>query len=156
MLRYLTLRLLNAIPTLWVLATFAFFIIRLSPGGPFDSEKTLPDSVRQNLNKLYHLDEPLFRQYTHFLGNLVQGDFGPSFQYQDYSVNELIWSGFPISLQLGLTAMILALGVGGLFGVLAAAHHNSHHDRLIMLIAMLGISIPNFVVAPVLILLLSI
>lgn len=156
MLRYAFKRLLGAIPTLLVLITLAFFMIRIAPGGPFDSEKSLPPEIEANLNAAYHLDEPLVQQYFRYLGNILQGDFGPSFQYREYSVNELIAQGFPVSLTIGGLAVLLALLVGGTLGIVAALRQNQPTDYTVMTVAMTGISIPNFVVAPLLILLFAV
>lgn len=153
MLRYILHRILGAIPTLLVIITLAFFLIRLAPGGPFDRERPLPPEIATNLERAYHLDKPLPVQYGYYLWNVLQGDFGPSFKYKDHSVSGLIAQGFPISLQLGLTAMLLALLVGIPAGMLAALHHNQATDRIIMALSMTGITIPNFVVAPLLALL---
>ncbi len=149
---YVTRRLLGAIPTLLVLITISFFLIRVAPGGPFDTEKTLPPEIQANLEKKYHLDEPLYRQYFRYLGNIVRGDFGPSFQYKDFTVTELIAKGFPVSLTLGGLALLLAVLVGVSLGTVAAVKQNSWIDYVLMSTAMTGISIPNFVVAPLLIL----
>jgi oligopeptide transport system permease protein len=127
-------------------------MIRLAPGGPFDSEKQLPPDIEANLRQAYHLDEPLYQQFGRYIGNLAQGDFGPSFQYRDFSVTELIRSGFPVSLRLGILAMSLALVIGVLAGTVAAIRQNSKVDHGVMASAMIGISVPNFVVAPLLIL----
>ncbi len=156
MLRYIIKRLLGMIPTLLVIITLAFFLIRLAPGGPFDTDKTLPEEIQANLDKKYHLDESLLQQYFRFLWQLLQGDFGPSFHYQDYSVNELIQTGFPVSLQLGLSAMVLALLAGLSLGALAALKQNSAVDHLVMSFSMTGVSIPNFVIAPLLLLLFAV
>ncbi len=152
MISFILRRLLGAIPTLLILVSLAFFMIRMAPGGPFDSEKTLSPQIQANLNAMYHLDEPLIQQYGHYLWSIMQGDFGPSFQYQDYTVSELIGSGFPVSLQLGLGAMVLALLVGCALGIIAALKQNTRMDYAVMTTAMTGISIPNFVMAPLLIL----
>jgi oligopeptide transport system permease protein len=135
-----------------VLITIAFFLIRVAPGGPFDSEKVLPPEIRANLDAKYHLDEPLLQQYFRYLGQIMSGDFGPSFQYKDWSVNELIEQGFPVSATVGGLAMLLAFVVGTLIGIAAALRQNTTFDYGVMGVAMLGISIPNFVVAPLLIL----
>lgn len=152
LLQHVTSRLLALIPTLLMLITIAFFLIRMAPGGPFDSEKALPAEIRANLDAKYHLDEPLLQQYFRYLGQIVTLDFGPSFQYKDWTVNELIARGFPVSLAIGGLAMLLAFVVGTLVGIAAALRQNSKIDYSIMGVAMLGISIPNFVVAPLLIL----
>jgi oligopeptide transport system permease protein len=150
--RFAASRLLGVIPTLLMLITIAFFLIRVAPGGPFDGEKALPDEIRLNLEAKYHLDEPLLQQYFRYLGQIITLDFGPSFQYKDWSVNELIALGFPVSLTIGGLAMVLAFFVGTAIGIVAAIRQNSATDYSIMGLAMVGVSIPNFVIAPFLIL----
>ena len=152
MLRFAIGRLLSAIPTLLILITLAFLLIRVAPGGPFDSEKQLPPEIEANLRAAYNLDEPLIQQLGRYLWNIAQGDFGPSFQYRDYTVTELIATGFPVSLKLGTLAMILALLLGVTAGVMAALRQNRATDYSVMTAAMTGISIPNFVMAPLLVL----
>jgi len=156
LLRFTLRRFLGAWPTLLVLMTLAFFMMRAAPGGPFDTEKTLPPEIQANLDKKYHLDEPLIQQYGRYLLDLAQGDFGPSFQYKDYTVNELIAQGFPVSLRLGGSAIILAFFIGSLLGTIAALRQNTATDYTVMAAAMTGISIPNFVLAPLLILLFAV
>lgn len=150
--RFAVSRLLGVVPTLLMLITIAFFLIRVAPGGPFDSEKALPDEIRLNLEAKYHLDEPLLQQYFRYLGQIITLDFGPSFQYKDWTVNELIALGFPVSLTIGGLAMLLAFFVGSLVGIVAAMRQNTATDYTIMGLAMVGVSIPNFVIAPFLIL----
>ena len=152
MLRYTVLRLLGAVPTLFLLITLAFFLIRAAPGGPFDAEKALPPEIEANLRAAYHLDEPLPQQFVRYVGNLARGDFGPSFQYRDYTVTELIATGLPVSFRLGLAAMLLAVTAGVAAGTVAAMRRNRPADHAIMALAMTGISVPNFVLAPILIL----
>ena len=152
MVRYSVRRLLGAIPTLLILIALAFFMIRVAPGGPFDAERALLPEIEANLRAAYHLDEPLYQQFFRYLGGLMQGDFGPSFQYRDYTVTELIMAGFPVSLRLGGFAMILALLVGVTGGSIAALRQNTRTDYTVMSVSMTGISIPNFVMAPMLIL----
>lgn len=156
MLRLILKRLLTAIPTLLVLVTAAFFLMRAVPGGPFAGERNLTPQVEQNLRAAYHLDESLGMQYLRYLGGLLRGDLGPSFQYPDYSVAELIASGLPYSLQLGGLAFLLALAVGIPAGVVAARRANSPTDMGIMAFCLVGISVPNFVVAPLLVLVFAI
>jgi len=156
MLRFAIRRFLGAIPTLLILIALAFSMIRLASGGPFDSEKQLPPDIEANLRQAYHLDEPLYQQFARYIANLARGDFGPSFQYRDFSVTELIRSGFPVSLRLGGFAMLLALIVGVLAGTIAALRQNSSSDHVVMAISMTGISIPNFVMAPLMILLFAV
>ena len=152
MLSFAFRRLLSAIPTLLVLLALAFALIRVAPGGPFDAEKELPPEIEARLNEAYHLDEPLYQQFGRYLGGLLQGDFGPSFQYKDYTVTELIGAGFPVSLKLGGLAMLLALLAGISIGTWAALRQNSRTDHTVMALAMTGMSIPVFVIAPLLIL----
>ena len=156
MLRYSLRRLLGAIPTLFLLIAFAFFMIRAAPGGPFSRERQLLPEVEANLNAAYHLDEPLYAQFGRYLVRVLHFDFGPSFQYRDYTVTELIKAGFPVSLTLGGLAMLLALVVGVTLGCVAALRQNSVTDYGVMSVAMTGISIPNFVMAPLLILLFAV
>ena len=156
MLRYTLLRLLGAIPTLLLVIVLAFLMVHAAPGGPFDDERALPADVAANIEAAYHLDEPLAQQFMRYLSGLVQGDLGPSFRYRDYSVAELIGTGFPLSLRIGLLAMVLALLVGISSGTIAALRQGSMLDRVVMSFAMTGISIPVFVVAPVLVLLLAV
>ncbi len=152
MLAYSIKRLISAIPTLFIMIAVAFFMIRVAPGGPFDTEKSVPPEIQANLEKAYNLDKPVHEQFWIYLKNLSKGDFGPSFQYKDYTVTELIQTGFPVSIKLGLSAMLLALFFGVLAGTVAAVKQNSHTDHFTMFFAMTGISIPNFVMAPILIL----
>src|SRR6516162_3601113 len=125
MWRYSLRRLAGAIPTLFVVMTVAFFMMRLAPGGPFDRERMLAPEIEASIRKAYNLDEPLVVQYGIYLSKLVQGDLGPSFKYQDYTVAELIANGFPVSLRIGLAAIVLALIAGGALGIAAALRQNT-------------------------------
>ena len=156
MLRFTLQRLLTGIPTLLVLVAAAFFLIRAAPGGPFDRERQLPPEIEANIRRAYHLDEPLALQFGRYLGNLARGDFGPSLQYREFSVTELIGAGFPVSLRIGALAMLLAVAIGVAAGTWAALRQNQAADHLVMAAAMSGISIPNFVMAPLLVLLLGV
>ena len=147
---YLVRRLLVSVPTLLVIVTVAFFMMRVAPGGPFDQERALPPQIEQNLQAAYDLDQPLIVQYLRYLGGVLQGDFGPSFKYRDFTVAELLWTGFPASLKVGGLAMLLAIGLGIGLGTLAALKQNSGADYAVMATAMTGITIPNFVMAPLL------
>jgi oligopeptide transport system permease protein len=155
-LRYTVHRLLGAIPTLLLIATLAFALLHAAPGGPFDSEKVMLPEIQKSIESQYHLDEPLWRQYLRYLGALAHGDLGPSFQYRSTSVNELIAQGFPIDAAVGGSAILIALVVGGTIGVLAALHRNSWWEHGLMALAVMGISVPVFVIAPVLILVFAI
>ncbi|OMH33640.1 oligopeptide ABC transporter permease OppB [Motiliproteus sp. MSK22-1] len=150
MFPYIIKRLLQSIPTLLIVITLSFFLMRLAPGGPFDGERKLPPEIEANLLAAYNMDQPLFMQFVDYLGGIAQGDFGPSFKYKDFSVSDLIWSGFPVSLELGMWAMLLAVILGVLIGCYAALHQNTRWDYLMMGGAMAGIAIPNFVMAPIL------
>ena len=150
MMNYAIRRILGAIPTLFIIITLTFFLIRLAPGGPFDQEQTLPPEIEANLKAAYHLDKPMLVQYGYYLSNLARGDFGPSFKFKDFTVTQLIWQGFPVSMRIGLTSMLVALLVGVSLGSFAALRQNSRVDYSVMTVAMVGVAIPNFVVAPLL------
>lgn len=124
--------------------------MRLAPGGPFDREKQLPPEIEANILKAYNLDKPIHLQYVDYLKNILKGDFGPSYKYLDFTVTDLIMTGFPVSLRLGLYAILLAVFFGVTAGTLAALHQNSLFDYMVMGVAMTGIAIPNFVMAPLL------
>lgn len=149
-------RLLSALPTLFVLLTLAFFMMRAAPGGPFDRERVLPAPIEAALKAEYRLDEPLWRQYLHYLGGLAHGDLGPSFQYEGYRVGELVAAGLPVSLALGSGALLFALLAGGAIGILAARSAGGPLDHVLTGVALLGVSVPSYVVAPLLVLLFSI
>jgi oligopeptide transport system permease protein len=149
---FLWRRLLTAIPTLLVIATLAFVLLHLTPGGPFDSDKVLVPQIQHSIEARFHLDEPVWRQYLRYLGDLAHGDLGPSFQYRNTSVNELIAQGLPVDAAIGSVGLLLALLVGGCAGLLAATRPGSWRDQAPMSLAMLGISLPVFVTAPLLIL----
>ena len=156
MLAYAVKRLLSAFPTMLLIVAISFFMIRLAPGGPFDRERAIPPEIEANLNRVYHLDDPLWLQFMSYLGNLAHGDFGPSFQYRDFTVTELIWGGFPVSLRIGSLAMLLAFVLGVGLGTSAALRHNTWVDYVVMAGAMSGIAIPVFVMAPLLTLMLGV
>ena len=156
MLRYTMHRILGAIPTLLLVIALAFMMVHAAPGGPFDDERAWSPEVEANFKAKYNLDEPLPVQFLHYVGGLLHGDFGPSLRYVDRSVSELIGVAFPYSLQLGVMAMLLALALGISAGTLAALRQDSLLDRVVMGLSMTGISIPVFVVAPVLILLFAV
>jgi oligopeptide transport system permease protein len=152
MLRFAFLRLLWAAPTMFLIILLAFLLVYAAPGGPFDAERTLPPEIEANIAKAYHLDEPLPQQFARYLGGVLRGDLGPSYRYRDYTVSELIGNAIPVSLRLGALAMALAVFLGIAAGTLAALRQNSVLDRLTMALAMTGISIPVFVIAPLLVL----
>ncbi len=150
MLPFILRRLATAIPTLFVVVTLSFFLMRVAPGGPFDLERPLEAKVMENLRRIYQLDQPLHQQYLTYLGALLRGDFGPSFYFRDFSIGELFAQGLPVSMRLGASALALALLIGGPLGALAAFRQNGNADHAVMGFAAAGITIPNFVVAPVL------
>jgi oligopeptide transport system permease protein len=147
---YVLRRILGALPTLFAIVTIAFFLIRLAPGGPFDLERPLDARILENLKRAYGLDRPLHEQYLLYLTNLVRGDFGPSYVMHDFTVRELFAKGLPVSVRLGSLALGLALLVGGTLGVIAALHQNRTADYAVIGLATIGITIPTFVVGPVL------
>jgi oligopeptide transport system permease protein len=154
--RRIVSRLAEALLTLWLLVTLCFFLLRAAPGGPFDQEKAAPHEVVAVLESQYRLDQPLWRQYVGWLGDLMRGDLGPSFQYPDYRVNQLIAAGLPVSALLGGMALAIALGIGIPLGVIAALKRERWIDRALMFAAGLGLALPKYVVAPLLILLFAV
>ena len=155
MVTFLIRRILLIIPTLWVIATVTFFMMRLAPGGPFRAEREIPAAARAQLMHSYGLDRPLGEQYLSFLGHAVTLDFGVSYKYPGRQVREIIFEAFPVSLELGAWALLLAVLVGVPMGVLAAVRRNTWIDFSAMGLALAGVSIPNFVLGPVLVLALS-
>ena len=150
MLNYALKRILTIIPTLFAIITLTFFLMRIAPGGPFDEERPLAPSVLENSRASYGLDKPLIEQYFTYLGNLLQGDMGPSFVYRDKRVHEVLAEGLPISMTLGGTALLLALVIGVTLGSIAALNQNKRTDVAIVTFATFGITTPNYVVAPIL------
>ncbi|KGY12050.1 oligopeptide transporter permease [Vibrio tubiashii] len=151
MLKFIAKRIFEAIPTMLVLITVSFFLMRFAPGNPFSSERPLPPEVMANIEAKYGLDKPVFEQYTTYLTNVIQGDFGPSFKYLDYSVNELISVALPVSAKVGFIAFIFTVIMGVTVGTIAALKQNTWVDYTIMSTAMLGVVMPSFVLAPALI-----
>jgi oligopeptide transport system permease protein len=156
LLRYALLRLLGAIPTLLLVIVLAFLMVHAAPGGPFDDERVLPPEIEANIAKAYQLDAPLPQQLFSYVSGLLRGDMGPSYRYRDHTVSELIGAAFPLSLLLGAMAMLLAVVLGVSAGTIAALRKDSLLDRVVMTLAMTGISIPVFVIAPVLVLFLAV
>ena len=152
MLRFAFWRILSSIPTLLLVVVLAFLLVRAAPGGPFDAERVLPPEVAANIEQAYRLDESLPSQFARYLGGLLQGDLGPSYRYRGFGVSEIIAGAAPLSFLLGSLSLLLALLVGCTLGIVAALRRNTLLDRLPSGIAMIGISIPVFVVAPVLVL----
>ena len=155
MKKLLLSRLLQAIPTLWVIATLTFFMTRFAPGGPFDSEKAIAEEIKAKLESHFGMDRPLLEQYLIYLQNLLHGDLGPSFKYPEWDVSELIATAFPVSLTLGILSLLIALCIGIPIGMVAALRRNSWMDYLPMSLSMAGICLPTFVLGPLLIFALS-
>lgn len=156
MIAFVLRRLASAVPTLFIVVTISFFLMRFAPGGPFNLERPLPPATMENLVRTYQLDQPLWRQYVTYITNAVTGDFGPSYIYKDNSVAELIGKGLPYSMELGFYALLLALIGGVTMGTVAALRQNSALDFSIMSLATVGTTVPNFVVGPVLTLIFAI
>ncbi len=156
MLRFLATRFLQAIPTLLVLLTVTFFMVRFVPGGPFSEERSVTPEVLRNLEAHYGLDQPLHRQYFAYLGSLARGDFGPSFKYPNRTVNEIVLQKLPVSLELGAWSLFVALAIGLTAGVVASLRPNTALDHVPSSLAMLGICLPTFVLGPLLVLLFAI
>lgn len=156
MLRFIAQRLLTAIPVLFIVILMTFTLIRIAPGGPFDQERKVPEAVLESLNKRYKLDDPVYVQFFDYLGNLLKGDFGPSFKYPTRTVTEVISTGLPVTLELGLYALLFAMVFGIATGVIAAVRPNTLQDYVPMSLAMIGICMPTFVLGPLLILIFGI
>jgi len=152
MLRFILFRLLQAIPVLLVVVTATFFLIRLAPGGPFSDERAVAPEVLRALEARYRLDQPLASQYFSYLGDLLRGDFGPSFRYPGRNVGEMIFSGLPTTAELGLYALLISLVLGTIAGVIAALRPNTAQDYIPMSAAMIGICLPSFLLGPLLLL----
>jgi len=152
MLGFILKRFAQAIPVLFIVITGAFFLIRLAPGDPFSAEKALPPEVVKSLKSHYHLDQPLYVQYVKYLQGLLHGNFGPSFKYPGYSVTEIIGAGMPVTFELGLYALLIALLLGISSGVIASLRPNTLQDYLPMSLAMTGICLPSYVLGPLLVL----
>jgi oligopeptide transport system permease protein len=156
MWRFILGRLVQAIPVIFIVITATFFLVRAAPGGPFDAEKAVIPEVKAALERQYRLDLPLHEQYFAYLGDLMQGDLGPSFKYPGRSINELIESGLPVTAELGAYALLIALIIGGISGILAALRPNTLQDYIPMSLAMIGICMPTFLLGPLLVLLFGI
>ena len=152
MLIFICKRIIYAIPTILVIATITFFLIRLAPGDPLSDEKAVPPEIQVNLDAYYGFDDPLWLQYIHFMENLFQGNLGPSFKYVGWPVNELIAQAFLTSLELGALSLVVAILLGLILGVIAALKKNTALDYFSMSIAMAGICMPTFVMGPLLVL----
>jgi len=156
MFRFVAKRFLEMIPVLFIIATITFFMARIPPGGPFSSDKKIPEEIQKQLESYYGLDKPLIVQYFKYMGNLARGNLGPSFKYEGRTVAELISASFPVSLELGCYALAIALVIGIIAGIIAAARANSMMDYAPMSLAMIGVCIPTFVMGPLLLLIFGI
>jgi oligopeptide transport system permease protein len=150
MLSYALRRLASTIPVLFVAITACFFLLRLAPGGPFDTERPLPPAIMQNLAAHYNLDKPLIQQYLFYLGDVLRGDLGPSFSIEDFTVAEQIALGVPYTFTIGVAGFILAIIVGVAAGIIGALHQNHWPDYLTAAIILIGLVIPKFLMAPIL------
>ncbi|HHW57266.1 MAG TPA: ABC transporter permease [Clostridia bacterium] len=150
MLRYTFERTIYMIVTLWVIITLTFFLMHMIPGDPFTSEKRVPEQIRQNMLAKYHLDKPLIVQYGYYLRNLLHGDLGISLKYLNRSVNDIIKAGFPPSFQIGMQSIILGVSLGLVLGIVAALNRNGFWDYISMILAIIGRSVPNFIIATLL------
>ncbi|MEM8866893.1 MAG: ABC transporter permease [Verrucomicrobiota bacterium] len=155
MLLHLTRRFLQAIPTLWLIATLTFFLLHLAPGGPFDDEKSLDPAIKAQVEAHFGFDQPLYQQYFKFMGNLLKGELGPSYKYAGWNVDEIIVQSFPVSLELGGIALLIAMSIGVPIGVTAALRHGKASEAGLMAFAMIGICLPTFVLGPLLLLIFS-
>jgi oligopeptide transport system permease protein len=149
MLRYILRRFLTAIPTLFLIVTISFFLMHVAPGGPFNMERGIPPEIKANIERIFHLNEPVWMQYLRYLNNLIHGDLGPSYILLNFSVAELFHVGLPVSIRIGSLAMLLSLVAGCAFGVVAALRQNKAVDYLVIATATAGSTIPTFVIAPI-------
>ncbi|WP_419519460.1 ABC transporter permease [Megamonas funiformis] len=152
---YIIKRIFNAFIVLWIVITITFFLMHAIPGGPFTAEKSLPPYVLHSIEERYKLNDPLYKQYGDYLCNLVQGDLGPSFKYPGRSVNDIIKDGFPVSFKLGIEAILIAIIIGIPAGILAGVKKDKWQDRAVNFFTTLGVAVPSFVVAALLIYVLS-
>lgn len=155
MLRFIGRRLLIAIPTLFLVVTVAFFMMRAAPGSPFDGDRKLSPEIEANVMAKYGMDRPLHEQYGAYLAGVAKGDLGPSLKYKDKTVLQILQENYRVSLTLGLSAIILATVIGVSLGVLAALRQNQTTDYVVMTVAILGVCIPTFVTAPILVLVIA-
>jgi len=151
MTRYILQRAIAMILTLFAISTITFFLMHAIPGGPFTREKPLEPAIIAALNEKYHLDDPLFKQYTDYMGDLMRGDFGPSFKFRGRTVNELIGAGFPITAKIGILAVLITVILSVPMGIISALKQNKWQDYSFMFLATLGVTVPGFVLASVLI-----
>jgi oligopeptide transport system permease protein len=156
MWRFIAVRILQAIPVILAVITITFFLVRAAPGGPFSNDKAVLPQVQAALEARYRLDQPMLQQYLSYLGDLAKGDFGPTFRYPGRSVDEMILQGLPITAELGLYALLVAVVIGVLAGVIASLKPNTAQDYVPMSVAMVGICMPTFLLGPLLVLIFGI
>ncbi|MCX6328276.1 MAG: ABC transporter permease subunit, partial [Bacteroidia bacterium] len=147
MRKFVIQRVIAMLITLFIIATITFFLAKAIPGGPFTKEKAVPDAVLKNLEKKYHFNDPLWKQYADYMISLMKGDLGPSFRYDALTVNDIVRKGFPVSALLGFVAILISLGLGIPAGIISAYKQNFWQDNFVMFFSILGISIPNFILA---------
>jgi oligopeptide transport system permease protein len=147
MKKFVIQRVIAMLITLFIVATVTFFLAKAIPGGPFTKEKALPEAVLKNIEAKYHFNDPLWKQYTDYMVNLMKGDLGPSFRYDALTVNDIVRKGFPVSALLGFVAILISLGLGLPAGIISAYKQNFWQDNFVMFFSILGISIPNFILA---------
>ncbi len=150
MARYILQRVFAAFVALWILTTVTFVLMHAIPGGPFTRERNVPEAVMRNIEAKYHLDDPLWQQYLDYLGGVVRFDLGPSFKFQGQTVNDFIRRGFPVSAELGIISIILSMAIGIPVGIISALRQNKWQDNVTMLVAIIGVSVPSFIIAPLL------
>jgi len=151
MLPYLLRRLVSMLLVLFAIVTATFILMHSIPGGPFTTEKNLPEAIQKNMEERYHLNDPLWKQYTDYIANVASGDLGPSFKYENRSVNDMIRESFPVSAELGAIAIFWAICLGIPAGIIAAVYHNRWPDYIAMFLTTIGISVPGFILAALLI-----
>ena len=145
MTRFVMTRAVTGLLVVFIVATLTFFVMHTVPGGPFDQEKVFPPEIKKNILAKYHLDKPIWKQYLYYMGDLLRGDFGPSFKYRNRRVQEILFDTFPVSAQLGLLALLIGVGLGVSAGIVSAVKRDSVFDRLSIFGATLGIALPSFV-----------
>ena len=156
MFKFIVKRVLFSIPTLLLLIIISFVLMHMAPGTPFTGERALPPQILHNIMHEYHLDKPLWQQFLYYLNSLLHGDLGPSFRYQDFSVNQLLSQSMPVSIEIGCFAFLLAIVFGIGTGIIAALRQNSWLDYIVMSISMIGIALPSFVIAPLMVLIFAV
>lgn len=156
MFSFIVKRVLLSIPTLLLLVIISFALMHMAPGTPFTGERALPPQILHNIMHEYHLDKPLWQQFLYYVNNLLHGDLGPSFRYQDFTVNQLLAQSMPVSIEIGCLAFVVAIVFGIGTGIIAALRQNSWLDYIVMSVSMIGIVLPSFVIAPLMVLIFAV